>query len=60
MILQQQVIRHPDGTMALGELTVIPASISSIPVKNNYQPTPYAEGSEEYDRVLGKLFPDQE
>ena len=60
VILQQQVIRYPDGTMELGELTVIPASISSIPVKNNYQPTPYAEGSEEYDRVLGKLFPDQE
>ena len=54
-ILQQQVIRHPDGAVELGELTIIPASISSIPVKNNYQPTPYEEGSEEYQRVLDKL-----
>jgi len=49
------VLRHPDGTVELGELTIIPASVSSIPVKNNYQPTPYEEGSEEYQRVLDKL-----
>lgn len=55
VILQQQVIRHPDGTVELGELTVIPAAITSIPIKNNYQPTPYPEGSEEYERVLRKL-----
>ena len=54
-ILQQQVLRHPDGKVELGELTIIPASISSVPIKNNYQPTPYPEDSEEYQRVLEKL-----
>ena len=54
-ILQQQVIRYPDGTVTLGELTIIPASISSLPVQNDFQPTPYEEGSAEYDRVISKL-----
>ena len=54
-ILQQEVIREPDGTVHLGELTMIPCSISSIPVRNNFQPTPYGEGTEEYDRALSKL-----
>jgi len=60
VLLQQQVIRQPDGTIQLGELTAIPASISSIPVKNNYQPTPYEEGSEDYQRAMAKLFPEEE
>ena len=54
-ILQQQVIREPDGTVHLGELTMIPASVSSIPIRNNFQPTPYEEGTEEYARALSKL-----
>ena len=58
VILQQQVISHPDGAVELGELTVIPASISSSDEINNYQPTPYEPGSEEYERTMGKLFRD--
>ncbi len=54
-ILQQEIIRMPDGTISLGELTIIPASISSLPRQNNFQPTPYEPGSEEYTRVLSKL-----
>ena len=54
-IVQQQVIRDPDGTVRLGELTVIPCSVSSIQGQNNFQPTPMEEGSEGYDRVLQKL-----
>ncbi|MGN0977690.1 MAG: CapA family protein [Faecousia sp.] len=54
-LLQQEVIRESDGTVRLGELTVIPACISSISAWNNYQPTPYEPGTEDYDRVLGKL-----
>lgn len=54
-ILQQEVIRDPDGTVRLGELTIIPVSISSIAVYNNYQPVPYEEGTKEYDRTLSKL-----
>lgn len=55
VLLQQQVIRELDGTVHLGELTIVPCSVSSIEVYNNFQPTPYEEGSEEYERVLTKL-----
>ena len=54
-ILQQEVIRDPDGTVHLGERTIIPVSCSSIPVQNNFQPTPYEEGTKEYDRIISKL-----
>lgn len=54
-ILQQEVIRDVDGTIRLGELTIIPVSISSMEKQNNFQPTPYEEGSEEYERTLTKL-----
>ncbi|MBQ8833766.1 MAG: CapA family protein [Oscillospiraceae bacterium] len=54
-ILQQEVIRDTDGTVSLGELTIIPVSCSSLPVQNNFQPTPYEEGSDKYERVLSKL-----
>lgn len=54
-IIQQEVIRESDGTVCLGELTVIPCSISSESGWNNYQPTPYDRGSEAYNRVLNKL-----
>ena len=54
-IVRQQVIRDPDGTVRLGDLTLIPASVSSIPVRNNFQPTPYEEGTEEYARAMSKL-----
>ena len=54
-LLQQEVIRHPDGSISLGELTVVPCSVSSVPERNNYQPTPYDSGTESYARVLQKL-----
>ena len=54
-ILQMEVIRDVDGNISLGELTMIPVSISSIKAYNNYQPTPYEEGSDEYNRVISKL-----
>lgn len=55
VIIQQQVVRAPDGNVTLGERTIIPCSVSSIEKRNNYQPTPYPEGSDEYNRVLKKL-----
>ena len=55
-IIQQQVVREADGTVSLGELTVIPCSVSSVTSHNNYQPTPCEIGSESYDRVLQKLM----
>ena len=54
-ILQQQVIRYADGTVELGQLTRIPCSVSSMEVRNNFQPTPFDEGTEDYDRVMSKL-----
>ena len=53
-IVQQEVIRDVDGSITLGECTVIPCSVSSSR-PNNYQPTPYEVGSKEYERVLSKL-----
>ena len=54
-LLQQEVIRSTDGEISLGDLTIIPCSISSENTVNNYQPTPMAADSEEYARVLRKL-----
>lgn len=54
-ILQMEVIRDVDGEVRLGELTMIPVSISSMKNQNNYQPTPLEEGTKEYDRALSKL-----
>ena len=54
-ILQQEVIRDKDGNIRLGELTIIPASVSSVEDHNDFQPTPYEEGSEAYQRVISKL-----
>lgn len=54
-LLQQEVIRAADGTVTLGALTIVPASVSSIKERNNYQPTPCETGTEMYDRVLQKL-----
>ena len=54
-IIQQEVIRDVDGSVRLGELNIIPCSVSSIQGRNNYQPTPMEVGSEGYNRVLQKL-----
>ena len=54
-LIQQEIIRQPDGTVSLGETIVVPVCVSSIPERNNFQPTPYEEGSEGYQRVLEKL-----
>jgi poly-gamma-glutamate synthesis protein (capsule biosynthesis protein) len=54
-ILQQEVIREPDGTIRLGELNIVPVSISSMERQNNFQPIPYEAGTEAYDRTLSKL-----
>ena len=54
-LIQQEVIRSADGSVSLGETIVVPVCISSVSDRNNYQPTPYEEGSEGYVRVLEKL-----
>ena len=54
-IVRQQVIRKSDGTIVLGDCTPIPACVSSVSGKNNYQPIPYELGSAEYERTMSKL-----
>lgn len=54
-IIRQEIVLSADGAVSLGERTIIPCSVSSMEKRNNYQPTPYEEGSEEYNRVLSKL-----
>ena len=54
-VIQQKIIRDENGEVSLGELIVIPCSVSSESAYNNFQPTPYEEGSEGYQRVLSKL-----
>ena len=53
-VIQQQIIRQGDE-IRLGELTVIPISISSVSDRNNYQPIPYPADADGYSRVLEKL-----
>lgn len=55
VLLQQEIIREEDGSVTLGELTVVPVCMSSVKNRNNFQPTPYEAGSEEYARVLNRL-----
>lgn len=54
-IVQQEVLLQEDGSISLGGRTVVPVCLSSVAGRNNFQPTPYEEGSAEYDRVLAKL-----
>ncbi len=54
-LIQVEVIRDSQRTISLGEVNIVPCCVSSIPERNNYQPTPYPEGCEEYLRVLSKL-----
>ena len=53
--IQQEVIRAADGTVTLGERTLIPCRISSIDNRNDFQPTPYKEGSADFERTMDKL-----
>ena len=55
-IWQQEFLKAPDGTVTLGETTIIPVRISSREDINNYQPTPYPREDPGYDRVLEKVF----
>ena len=54
-LVQQEVIRDAEGNVTLGELTIVPCSISSVTNINNFQPTPYEEGSAAYEKTMSKL-----
>ena len=53
-LVQVEVIQEDGQEPQLGELTVIPCSISSMENQNNFQPTPLEPGAV-YNRVLSKL-----
>ena len=55
MILQMTVLRSADGATEVSDYTVIPCASSGETDRNNYQPVPYAESDEGYQRVLDKL-----
>lgn len=54
-ILRLTVERAADGTVSITEREHIPCSSSGEVDSNNYQPVPYEEGSEGYERTLSKL-----
>lgn len=54
-IIQQKVLRYEDGTIALGDLDIIPCRVSSVTTWNDFRPTPMEKDTEEYNRVLQKL-----
>ena len=54
-ILQQEIIRTVDGEIKLGELKAIPCRLSSKTSYNDFIPTPYEEGTKEYNRAMSKL-----
>ena len=62
-IVQIIIKRDPDGTVSIDSFNTIPCCVSSnldgaarmADNYNNYCPTPYAEGTEQYERVLAKL-----
>lgn len=60
-IVQISVKRDIDGAVSNDGYTIIPCCVSSLPVgsdngaDNDYRPTPYEEGTEEYDRAMSKI-----
>ncbi len=54
-IIQQEILREADGTVRLGKTYIIPCSVSSIEVRNDFCPTPYTQEDPGYDRVFSKL-----
>ena len=69
-IVQLTVQRDGDGTVSIADYTVIPCCVSSLPVTdpnlsaavrrpktsyNDFRPTPYEEGSEDYLRAMSKI-----
>ncbi len=55
VIAQLEVTRDLDGSVSVTNVTLIPCASSGVVNGNNYQPVPYEEGSEEYERTLSKL-----
>lgn len=55
VIAQIKLCRDENGVISLVGYELIPCSISSVKGSNDYRPTLYAEGSDEYKRAISKL-----
>lgn len=55
LILRMTLRVDPDGTVTVDALENIPCASSGVENGNNYQPVPYAEEDERYQRTLSKL-----
>lgn len=54
-IVQIDLVRDIDKSVRLGDMRMIPCSLSSSPAYNDYRPVPYEVGTPEYERTLSKL-----
>ena len=69
-IVQLTVERDSNGKVSLGSYTIIPCCVSSLPITepslaagvrgkyvdyNDFRPTPYKEGTDDYARALSKI-----
>ena len=55
VIAKLEVTRDVDGSVSVTNLKLIPCASSGVVDGNNYQPVPYEEGSEDYERTISKL-----
>ena len=55
VIARLSVTREADGECSVTDVELIPCACSGVTNGNNYQPVPYEEGSEEYERTISKL-----
>ncbi len=55
VIAQLTVTRDGSGECSVTGVKLIPCASSGVVDGNNYQPVPYEEGSEEYERTISKL-----
>lgn len=54
-VIRQQILRYADGTVALGQVEVIPCRVSTSDSWNDFRPTPYKPEEAGYNRVFSKL-----
>ena len=55
VIAKLEVTRDSSGECSVTDMRLIPCASSGVVDGNNYQPVPYEEGSEEYERTISKL-----
>lgn len=54
-LIAKLTLTRTEGVIELTDLKIIPCASSGVERGNNYQPVPYEEGGEQYQRTLTKL-----